>query len=950
MKRWVLLFLSLGFGVPTSRLHAQYLFESHEPTTFTRRQICVGPLRVIYRENLDSLAHVVARWGAFYRGVTAISPQRKRPFPLVLWGQTVIPNGMVVWTPSRMELYPLTGGEERTPVPWLQHLVSHEIRHYAQMEALDRKLLRFLYYFLGQQNVGVGALIPSNWYFEGDAIHSESKYAPFGRVHSAVHLQAYRADLLDGRELSYDQYRFRSFKYNVPDHYSFGTMMIESTVSRYGEDLWPSVMEYNAKYPFLIISETFALKKFTKRNPVKLFASALREADSIFIRRVEPGERPIPIAKGEYQSERQPWQPNGYPFRFQWVSDLSHPLAFQRIDTITKRTKTLFHPGAKLGAARYGDSVALWIEAVRHPRWSGVVWGDVYAFTIASGRRRRVTYRQRLLSPVPLEGDSTFVAVAIGDRGENRVVRFRLSDGRALDTARLVPPLELRELSRGNGRDEILLRGVNGLGAFVLAYDWTRAVADTVLSPLTLDIGSLTPAADSGFYFTASRNGRQQPFYARRTQGKRVEGIFRVALRNHGVDDLHAAADGALEYSEYTINGYRARRASNLDLRPCESLPTPQPLFPLEQELPNGGMSPAGSDSAFRSKRYSPLLHAVRVHSWTPFYFNPFGGVQGIEDVKLGASISSQNTTGSLAFSFGYFYKERHGAAFTAVWQGWYPAVSVSATYGMDPRRVISSDTVLLLPHSMALAVGVSVPLVFRRGAMVMSLLPRLSLGFRNDEMRLDGMRDLVVGTADVGYSLFFSALSVQAHRDVYPRWGLKLKFGGKSMVRPARLVGPRVEAEGTLYLPGVGTNHSLRLSSFVAKSYGATYTAAFTMPVRGLMYNFPAKELQATVGWSVAADYTLPLGYPDWSLPGWLYVQRVYSNLAFAYTSYRPVKGEMQRKRAFYIDLISDLHLFRFSLGLSVGMSLGYSPWGDRLGPRPWGPWSLNGIFNLKL
>ena len=186
MKRWVLLFLSLGFGVPTSRLHAQYLFESHEPTTFTRRQICVGPLRVIYRENLDSLAHVVARWGAFYRGVTAISPQRKRPFPLVLWGQTVIPNGMVVWTPSRMELYPLTGGEERTPVPWLQHLVSHEIRHYAQMEALDRKLLRFLYYFLGQQNVGGGALVPSNWYFEGDAIHSESKYAPFGRVHSAV--------------------------------------------------------------------------------------------------------------------------------------------------------------------------------------------------------------------------------------------------------------------------------------------------------------------------------------------------------------------------------------------------------------------------------------------------------------------------------------------------------------------------------------------------------------------------------------------------------------------------------------------------------------------------------------------------------------------------------------------------------------------------------------------
>lgn len=931
-------------------LRGQYLHESHEPTSFSRRQVSAGPLRVIYREGQDSLAREVARWGAYYRAVTAFSPQRARPFPIIMWGRTVVPNGMVVWTPSRMELYPLTGGEDRMPVPWLQQLMSHEVRHYAQMEALDRKFVRVLYYFFGQQNMGLGALLPPRWYFEGDAIHSESKYAPFGRAHSAEHVQSYRADLLDGQVLSYDQYRFRSLRYMVPNHYGYGTLMVESTVARYGEEFWPSVIEYSVRRPYYMAPVHFALKKYAGRSAQGLWEAALESVDSIFIARTEPGERPVPIARGEYRSERQPWQPVGSPYRYHWERDMSRSLAFVQVDTSTGGREVLFRPGAKMGAARYGDSVALWIEAELHPRWGDVVWGDVYAFRIATGRRERITRRARLLSPVPLAGDSCFAAVAFGESGENYVVRFHLDEGRAIDTARLPKFVELRELARGKGKDEILMRGVESRGTYVLAYGWRSKSVDTLVAPTALDIGSLVPAGDSGVFFTASCNSRQQAFYVRRGCDGNEEGIFRVAMRNHGVDDLHASPDGGLDYSEYTINGYRARRASSLALRPCAALPEAQSLFPLIQELPNVDSLPAASEQQLPSKHYSPLLHAVRVHSWTPFYFNPFGGVSGLDDIELGASIISQNTSGSLAFSLGYFYKMRHGASFTAVWQGWWPVVSANVTYGGAPRRITYRDTVILGPHSVAASLSASVPLRFRQGEYYINVKPELSLKYRNDALSLDEGGEATWGVVSVGGGFTFSALRVLAPRDLYSRLGVSLRVKGEGIVRPVGQVGPRVEGGGTLYLPGFLVNHSLRLSGFAAWSFSAQGAMVFGMPVRGLGYGYPAEELQTTKGWSAAVDYAFPIVYPDWSAGCVLYLKRLYANVAASYTRYASLRGGWQQKRALYLDLASDVHLLRFEYGFTLGVSVGYSPWGDRLGPGAWGPWSLKGIFDILL
>lgn len=948
--RSVLVSVLLLIGSAFSTLRGQYLQESHEGMTFSRRQIAAGPLRVIYRAGHDSLAREVARLGEYYRAVTAFSPQRARAFPIVLWGQTVIPNGMVAWTPSRMELYPLTGGEDRRPVPWLQQLMSHEVRHYAQMEALDRKWIRVLYYFIGQQNMGIGALLPANWYFEGDAIHSESKYAPFGRAHSATHVQAYRADLLDGQVLKYDQYLFRSLRYMVPNHYGFGTLMVESTVARYGEQLWPRVIEYSVRHPYYVVPVHFALKRYTQRSARGLFEEAMASVDSIFVARTEPGERPVPIARGSYRSERQPWQPKCSAKRYHWESDMSHTLAFVREDTAAGGREVLFRPGAKMGAARYGDSVALWIEAERHPRWGDVVWGDAYAFRVASGRRERVTRRKRLLSPVPLAGDSLFAAIAFGEAGENYVVRFHLDRGRALDSAALPNHVELREVARGKGSEEILIRGVESRGTYVLAYNWKRKRVDTLVKPTVLDIGSLTSAGDSGFFFTASHNSRQQAFFARRDWAGGVEGIYRVAMRNHGVDDLFASPGGGLDYSEYTINGYRARHAASLDLRPCGALPKAQSLFPLSQELPDVDSLRAASVGRFPSKGYNPLLHAVRVHSWTPFYFNPFGGVAGLDDIELGAAITSQNTTGSLAFSLGYFYKERHGASFAAVWQGWWPVVSLNVTYGGAPRRTVYRDTVLLAPHSVSTSLAARLPLRFRHGEYVINFTPQGLLSYSNDAFALESSDAITRGVVNVGYGFSFSTLRVLALRDLYPRIGVRLRAHGASMVRPSRLVGPLVDGGATLYLPGFWVNHSLRLSGYAAWSFSSPSAMVFSMPIRGLGYGYPSAALQTTKGWAAAVDYAFPIAYPDWSAGCVLYIKRLYANVAASYTRFASLRGAWQQKRVLQVDLVSDLHVLRFEYGFTLGVSVGYSPWGDSLGSAAWGPWSLKGIFNLAL
>lgn len=924
---------------------AQFYIGGTEPLNGPLKQIVLPPFRVIYQPHQDSLAGLAADYLARYHHLTALSKQRNRPFPILLRGLTPNANGMVAWTPSRMELYPLTAGELATPRPWLQHLVAHEIRHYAQMEALDKAWFRALYFLLGQANVALASAIAPPWLLEGDAIHSESRFGRFGRAMEANHLQAYRADLLNGTPRNYDQYLNRSFRYYMPNHYTFGSLLVEYAYDRYGEQFWPQVFEYATRHLHYILPYHFALKKYAGVGIRNLFDSAFLALDSVFRQRTEPGELPPAEPLAHFEDQRYPHlDPNAH-YLYYWHWDLSHTMGLYRLDQATHTKKRLLRPGSLLGRPRYRNNLVIWPEFRQHSRWALLASADVYLASLPAGKLRRLTRGAMLLSPDILHGDSTFTAISVAPNGHQELQMRALANGRLLRTAKIHQSLELREAVNHTSKQLTLLRAVNDQGTLLFAYCWDTDSLIALLPPQLLDISNLQPT-DSGFFFTMSHRGRIQPYFASTDGVHPPTQFYRIPLANHGVEDLNTRTPASLMLARYTVNGYRYQQLDSLAPEPVLELKPAEPIFPL-RPVDHGPHTPDSLARPVRSKPYSRFTHAIRVHSWAPLHFDALGGAPA---PTWGFSLYSQNSLGSLAATASYFYNGYHGAQLHVLYDALWPRIEAQIVYG--GARSVTYSTQSAYSNDLALqgTLALNLPLQLRQGAWSFYLAPLVAIQATNDTYSPPSTPSAFQGLLKLRYGLTSSATQVKALRDLYPRFGLQLSAYGVHVLFPQALFGELLRASTTLYLPGFYTNHSFRLSGSYVDQTHATYRALFTAPSRGRGLFPSALGQDATKAWMAAADYTLPLAYPDLRWGVLAYFKRIYLNLSGAYTRFRSNSNGWQQLRAIGLSWGIDLHLLRLPPMISILLSANYSPWGDHLSKLKPYNWGFDVDFNVSL
>ena len=132
--------LLLAALLPAIPAAAQFYLSGNEPAGVRWYQLDTPDYRVIYPSGLDSLAREYAVTLESVKmpvGATAgYYPNQcyRRRLPVILHPWTAHANGMVTWTPSRMELFTTPDFSAPLPSPWIQHLVIHESRHVAQMQ------------------------------------------------------------------------------------------------------------------------------------------------------------------------------------------------------------------------------------------------------------------------------------------------------------------------------------------------------------------------------------------------------------------------------------------------------------------------------------------------------------------------------------------------------------------------------------------------------------------------------------------------------------------------------------------------------------------------------------------------------------------------------------------------------------------------------------------------
>ena len=143
-------------------------------------------------------------------------------------------------------------------------------------------------------------------------------------------------------------------------------------------------------------------------------------------------------------------------------------------------------------------------------------------------------------------------------------------------------------------------------------------------------------------------------------------------------------------------------------------------------------------------------------------------------------------------------------------------------------------------------------------------------------------------------YRLNYYHLLHQSSQSLMPKWGQQLDFIFRHTPFAGNSLGTIAGLQTVLYFPGLAKNDGIKIyQGYQEKNY-SQLLIAFQMYVR-----FPRgfQSIRNNKMYSLAADYVMPLAYPDLSIGKLVYIKRFKSSLFYDYANLSvPIVDENNR------------------------------------------------------
>jgi len=168
------------------------------------------------------------------------------------------------------------------------------------------------------------------------------------------------------------------------------------------------------------------------------------------------------------------------------------------------------------------------------------------------------------------------------------------------------------------------------------------------------------------------------------------------------------------------------------------------------------------------------------------------------------------------------------------------------------------------------------------------------------------------------------------AYRDIYPRWGQLIDIFATISPGDQSIYGPVKTLRAGFYMPGLLSNHGIKIMYQSEKQDPARYAFINRIPHSRGYENIISMKLH-----SFSADYAMPLFYPDINIKSLLYLNRVRSTFFYDYSlgtdnyyrlEERGVDGE-ELFTSFGVELLSDFYMLRLPFRFSAGLQSVWMP-----------------------
>lgn len=958
VSRYFLLFF-LSF-IPLV-MTAQFVNYGTDPASLKWRQSKTKHFRLIYPAGSDSLAYNYARFleMTYPHEMKTMSHSIKRRFPVILHPGNMVSNGMVAYAPRRMEILP-TASPTLYAQSWDRQLVIHESRHVLQTDKLMQGIFKPFYYLFGEQVSGVSSFAVPSWFFEGDAVATETALSNSGRGRLSEFHMPFRAQMVGGDFFSFDKWYMGSYKDFTSTYYGLGYHMTAYARQSYGADVWDKVTYRFPRRFFSIPPFSNALKHYTGVNTKRLFSDTYSYLNKEWSRQDSLYKSSGFAEKQDvWSQEAKLYTSYRYPIATDQGAIVALKSGLEEVNSLVEikngKENRLTYLGTINSRLMYSLNKIYWTEYVPGLRWTHQNYSVLKCFDPQTRTVKTLTHNDRLLTPAISENGQRVVFSRPGENGENKVLLMEMDPQKETILFNVPENAFVKDLVFiGDDRLAALVIGDKGIS--LLSLDCATAEWQEIVAPVSVNISSLYYRANT-LYFESGADGTNNIYRLDLASGEPEQ----ITTSRFGAFTPSLSEDGAqLLFADYHPNGYRIASIPIEKLtRVPANLKNPY-RFELAETL--AGQEDFNLDAVepqdipFKSKPYRKALNLFRFHSWAPFYYDAMdvASMQGDDFstmVKPGAMVLSQDALNTMIMQAGWYYEdsEHHGKV-ALTYMGLFPVIDLSVDYGgrtfdlvWDTNKDGKKYAAILGTNRRRIEgeARIYLPFNFTRNHMVRGFQPSVTYYYTNDKYQQFNSGKF--GNFQYILSeLRYYNYQKMALRDIYPRLGYQLRLQHLFSPSNTENYGNIYAARLTTYLPGLKKNDGLMLR--FAYQYQGTDEKVLFFPkrllekTRGYDYLYQTRQM-----FSAKADYAFSIFCPDVSIGNLAYIKRFRSNLFYDFTANQKIK-EQQRWDTYNsvgADILADCNFLRLNFPVSVGIRMTQ--------PLDYGSFQAEGLFSMS-
>ncbi len=859
-------------------------------------------VEVLFPEGYEGEAQRSAHFVKNYAQVVGQSLGISRPqkFPLILRPKVALPNGFVALAPRRSEWFihqsfsPLIGG-----LDFMDALAIHEYRHINQFDFSYRKGNRIGYFLFGELGLAVLNVIGMpNWYWEGDAVWSETVFTKGGRGRSPRFHARLKGLILSNQIPTYDELVGDTYQTDLPNHYVYGYYIVARAYKLYGPDFWQKVFEDVTRFslnPYRIYS------KFEKHSGVPFEQFVTDTFEELKREWEKEGDSLAPINEVDFVARRYPILDQKQLYFIE--RELNGYWTLRTKDKVHKELP-LFPDISKVDLLM---GKLIYTQVLPGLRFSYDSENAVFMYDIAEDETTRLSYGKNLYHPQWSPSGIKIAAVEKGSDGKWLINTLDMSEGKVLEwkssSFSLGNPVELTFIDESH----LAILFLNSLGEKAIArYSLETTKTEKISGFSRNNLFSLR-SYDGGLLFEADWEGKVQAFYYK--DQKTYQCSFEpIMVRNP------SAYDQKLFYMSEKGNGEVLKETSFSD---CKRLK--KDIFSQKEDKGNFAVGihqreePVAMNLENRKneevKEVNIFFKGLSPNSWSFIggrgYQLEVTGANYLGDfsylARVGEDAEEAKPFGDLSLSYNRFFvsttlytsfEERNTLlpefGGDVEWNEWEYGLSFKA-----PMRWVSG----LYNGSLTLGLNVG----------------RLEVSDRYGIYRYRANDETL---NFIGGEFTFGFLKTMTLQEIYPRYGILARAFHRTLDSDRRSsYGTDVTfLEASLFLPGAFENHGLRLrGTYESQDDGvnnyrhdpigeAVNSYVFS---RGYRYFYVDEYTKASV------DYAFPLINADLNFWGIQFLRRLSFNAFYDTTNVRVLSSELDLE-SFGGELSFDVKLFR--------------------------------------